>query len=126
MKTLWSQVGFTPVAFKLDEEDFTEDDIQQAKKDVPVLEKERFPPTLENKEPSKRDIEKSDGITIRNIPRILEDKDIVEFLINYGLPLDHSIENLRINRAERNTWVIIDGLNPSEVQTLFLSIHFPE
>ena len=49
MKTLWNQVGFTPVAFKLDEEDFTEDDIQQAKKDVPVLEKERFPPTLETK-----------------------------------------------------------------------------
>ena len=123
MKTLWSQVGFTPVALKLDEEDFTEDDIQQAKKDVPVLEKERFPPTLENKEPSKRDIEKSDGITIRNIPRILEDKDIVEFLINYGLPLDHSIENLRINRAERNTFrcsnsVFIDSFSRDKTEVL--------
>ena len=46
MKKLWSQVGFTPVSFELDEEDKIDDDVHQAVVDAPVLEKERFPPNL--------------------------------------------------------------------------------
>ena len=124
MKKLWSLVGFTPVSFELDDDERMEDDVKQAEKDAPVKEVERFPSNIITQEPSERDIEKFDGITVRNIPSIVEDKDILEFLMNYGMPHDQGIENVRINRREKNTWVLIEGLNPPEVQTMFRSIHF--
>ena len=119
-------IGFTPVSFALDEEDIIDDDIQQAEKDAPILKNSKFPPKFKPQDPTKRDTEKFDGITIRNIPKTLDDKEIFEFLMNYGMPGDHGIENIRINKAERNTWVVIDGISPTEVQTMFSSIDFHE
>ena len=124
MKKLWSIVGFTPVSFELDDDEKMEDDIKQAEKDAPVKEVERFPSNMLTQEPTERDVEKFDGVTIRNIPRTVEDKDILEFLMNHGMPHDQGIENVRINRREKNTWVLIEGLSSPEVQTMFSSIHF--
>ena len=127
MKWLWNQVGFIPVNFELDDEDKMDDDVQQAEKDIML---ENNPNVLQTRpktqEPTDRDIDKSDGITIRNIPRTLEDKDICDFLMVHGLPEDHDIVNLRINRGERNTWVLIEGLNPSDVRKIYSEIHFHE
>ena len=46
--------------------------------------------------------------------------------MNHGLPGEHGIENIRINKAVRNTWVVIDCLSPSDVQTIFNSINYHE
>ena len=76
-------------------------------------------------EPSKRDIELSDGITVRNIPNHLEIKSIFEFLLKNGLPEDHGIDQIRINKGDKNTWAIIEGLNSTSVLTMYNNIHYP-
>ena len=125
MKKLWEEIGFVPSTFELDECDKTEDDVEQALKDAPIASKISFPPA-KKQEPSVRDIEHYDGITVRNFPSRLVDKDIITFLVLYGLPVDHSQENIHINRGEKNTWVVLDGLSPTIVQKIFNSIHFHE
>ena len=41
------------------------------------------------------------------------------------MPIDHSQEKIKINRSEKDTWVMIDGLCKSVVQTMYKSIYFP-
>ena len=55
----------------------------------------------------------------------MEDKDLFSFLMNYGLPEDHGIENIRINRGDKNTWVVVEGLDNEDVQMMNKNIHFP-
>ena len=45
--------------------------------------------------------------------------------MNYGLPEDHGIENIRINRGDKNTWVVVEGLDNEDVQMMNKNIHFP-
>ena len=116
MRWLWSQVGFTPSSFEFDDVDKM-DDIQQAEKDT-MLENNGFMTGIKSQEPTERDIDRSDGITIKNIPLTVDDKDICDFLFGHGLPEDHDIENIRINRGDRKTCVLIEGLNPPEVRDL--------
>ena len=125
MKKLWNDIGFVPTSFELEDDDKTEDDIEQAVKDASKIEENRLPPSIKHPEPSIKDVDNYDGITIRNIPKTLDDNEIFTFLMNYGLPHDHGLEGTRINKGIKNTWVVIDGINPKEVQTLFNSIHFP-
>ena len=47
MKEVWSEVGFVPMTFELDEDDKTEDDVQQAVINAPVLTNIKLPTTLE-------------------------------------------------------------------------------
>ena len=42
------------------------------------------------------------------------------------MPIDHKQENININRGNRNTFVVIDGLSTQVVQTMNKSIHFHE
>ena len=127
MKQLWDQIGFKPTCFELDELDTSENDKDEPIKDAPLLNSARFPSNLPKEAPSTRDIEKYDGITVKNIPSTLDDKQILTFLFNYGVPHDHGSDLIGINRQEnRNTWVVIEGLSPEEVNTTYKSIHFPE
>ena len=126
MKKLWEEVGFVPTTFELEENDKTVDDVEQAVKYAPKINETRFPLSRKDAEPSARDIEHFDGVTIRNFPKTLDNKDIVEFLMNHGLPHDHDILNLRINKGDKNTHVIIDCLSPNDVQNIYISIHFHE
>ena len=125
MKKLWEEIGFAPTTFELDESDKTEDDIQQAVKDAPIITETRFPPIIQKQQPNDRDIDNLDGITVKNFPSNLDDKEIHTFLLNYGMPLDHGIEHIKIVKGGKNTWVVVDGLCSSDIQTMFDSIHFP-
>ena len=64
----------------------TDNDVDQAAKDAPNINKTRFHPSVKAKEPTARDIGHFDGINIRNFPSHLQDKDICTFLINLVLP----------------------------------------
>ena len=46
-------------------------------------------------------------------------------MVENGLSLDHGLENIRINMGEKNSWVIIDGLEKNEIKTIYNAIHFP-
>ena len=124
MKKLWSEIGFTPTSFELDVDEKTEDDIHQATKDAPVIAATSFPTNVQRQEVNERDVERSNGITIRNFPPHLQDKDILTFLINRGMPLNH--ENVNTTKGVKNTRALVEGLSPTNVQTLFRSIHFHE
>ena len=101
--------------FALDESDKTEDDVEQATKDATTTTKTGFPTAIKTKDPSNRDIELSDGIIIRNLPKTLDDKEIQTFLINRGLPLHHNDDEIKINRGERNSNVVIIGLSSPDI-----------
>ena len=86
---------------------------------------DKFPKTLVRKEPCNEYFDKCDGITVKNIPKSVEEKCIWEFLIDNGLPLEHGIENIQINMGEKNSWAIIDGLHPSEIRNIYNNLHYP-
>ena len=121
MKKLWDVVGFTPSSFELDVADASENGM-----DAPLLESASFPPSKQREAPTERDVEQYDGLTVKNIPSHLDDKQIFEFLFNYGLPDDHGIDLIRINKDKKNTWVVVDGLTPDVVNTMISSLHFPK
>ena len=125
MREVWNEVGFVPVTFELDEDDKTEDDIQQAARDAPVLNNSKLPTTIERPEPESRDIEQFNGVSVKNFPTKLDEKEILTFLINYGLPTTHDSVHININKEGKSTGVIIDDLGTTAVQTLYNSIHFP-
>ena len=107
MKSLWDKVGFKPVSFELDIEEASENKTS----DVELLDAVDFSAKFIRNEPTERDIEFSDGLTIKNISKSLELKEIYELLFTNGLPEDHGIDQIRINKGERNTWVVIEGLD---------------
>ena len=125
MKKLWAEVGFVPTNFELNEEDTSaEPDQQNTATSAPVKIATNFPPMV-RPEPTSRDIEHYNGITVKNLPSTLDDKEIFKFLLNYGVPHDHELEQIRINKGKKNTWVFIDNLSSESVQTIFSSLHFP-
>ena len=124
MRALWEELGFTPAHFELDEDEVPDDDTHQAELDQVLNLSPQNPPSKVQVQPSERDISKFDGISIKNIPKAIEDKDIYEFLVHLGLPSDIDIQNFRINRGNKSTWVMVDGIDTSVVQTLYSSIHY--
>ena len=52
-------------------------------------------------------------------------KDLFDFLFQSGVPDDHGIENIRVNKGDKNTWVIVDGLETEVVQRINKFLHFP-
>ena len=126
MKELWKEVGFVPNTFELDADDKSEDDVQQAVRDALVLSVKNLPPTIHRQEPNSRDIENFNGITVRNFPIAMREEEIVTFLVNHGMPDAPARNHITINKGRKSTSVVIDGLNKTEVQTMFKSIHFHE
>ena len=123
MRKLWQEIGFAPTSFAL--EDVIDENNENPVNDAPVLTENRFPASVVRKELSDEEIQKCDGITVKNIPATVEEKEIWTFLMNYGLPLNHGIENVKVDKRERNTWVVIHGLKPEEVKVIHTSLHFP-
>ena len=107
MKNLLSQVGFIPTSFEPDEMDMVEDEDHQAEIDS-HLQNLNFSPKIVQQPPSDHDMSKFDGISIKNIPAQIEDKDIFEFLCHAGMHSSIDQQNLRINRGDKKTWVFID------------------
>ena len=76
--------------------------------------------------PTDADILKFDGITVKNIPKNIEDGEIYDFLCDNGMPDDIALQQISINHGEKNTWVMINELSSEQVQSIFQSIHYPE
>ena len=101
MKELWAEVGFTPVTFKLDETDKSTDSVEQAAKDGLILSSTSFPTTVSRPELSKKDIEKANGISIRNFPLNIDHDTIISFLSRHGLPTKHNYESIIFDKSEK-------------------------
>ena len=125
MEALWKEIGFKPTNFILDTDNLDNETDQPQLVDVPIMTNSKFPATFSRQEPCEEDFKKCDGITVKNIPKNVEEKMIWELLVDNGLPLEHGIENIRINMGEKNSWAIIDGLQPEEIKDIYDSLHFP-
>ena len=125
MKNLWSQVGFTPTSFEPDEMELVEDEDHQAEIDS-HLQNLNFSPKIVQQPPSDHDMSRFDGISIKNIPAQIEDKDIFEFLCHAGMPSSIDQQNLRINRGDKKTWVFINCIENDAVQDIYTYIYFNE
>ena len=77
MKELWAEVGFTPVNFK------------------------PLPTTVCRPQLSKNDIEKANGISIRNFPLNIDHDTIISFLSRHGLPTKHNYESIIFDKSEK-------------------------
>ena len=73
MELLWKKIGFTPANFTLDT-DKIENEAELATNDVPIMTEGKFPSTLVRNEPCDTDFNKCDGLTVKNIPKILKKK----------------------------------------------------
>ena len=102
MKDLWKKVGFVPTTFELDNND--NDDMENDS----VIRDSKFPPGYERPDPTNRDIEQYKGIVVKNIPNRIGEDEILDLLINHGLPASHPKNNMKLNKNEKNTTVIID------------------
>ena len=124
MKYLWEEISFVPIAFELEEEEKIEDVHQQAMKDTTISD-HRFPPSMNRAEPSERDVELINGVTIKNFPKELEDKEIIEFLLNH-VPSEYDIKNIQINKGFKNISVLVENISPDQFKNIFDRIHFHE
>ena len=124
MKYLWEEISFVPIAFELEEEEKIEDVHQQAMKDTTISD-HRFPPSMNRAEPSERDVELINGVTIKNFPKELEDKEIIEFLLNH-VPSEYDIKNIQINKGFKNISVLVENISPEQCKNIFDSIDFHE
>ena len=91
MKDLWNKVGFVPTAFELDNND--KDDMENDS----VIRDTKFPPSYERPPPTSRDIEQFKGILVKNIPNRVGEEEILDLLVNHGLPASHSKNKMKIN-----------------------------
>ena len=83
------------------------------------MDSESFPSNFTREEPSERDLKLSDGITIKNIPKDVEDKELFEFLFEMGVPDDHSMELIHVNRGGKTIFVVIDAITSDSVKSIF-------
>ena len=121
MKLLWDKIGFKPTTFSKD--DCNEgDDINGED----LIRDSQFPSLLKRPDPTSRDIECYEAISIKNIPLSVSDPDIVKFLVSCGVPNDHSIDNFKISKKTNSISVIVESLTTGQVEAILKSIHFPE
>ena len=125
MKKLWGVIGFVPTSFEMIENEKTEDEFHQAEKDATVVTEQHFPRT-KVQGATEKDIERFDGITIRNFPSQLKDEDITSFLQEHEMPRSLDTQHIKINRGPRNIFAVIEGMASTDVRTMHQRIHFHE
>ena len=123
MKSLWDKIGFKPSSFSLEVND--DENVDSLLQDAPIMDSGSFPSNFTREEPSERDLQLSDGITIKNIPKAVEDKELYDLLFEIGVPDDHSMELIHVNKGGKKTFVVIDALSPAIVKHIFKKLHYP-
>ena len=119
MRSLWNEVGFVPTSFTLTN---TED--EPVTFDAPVKNTDTFAPKIDKPKPTQKDLEKYVGITLRNFNPQVENKEIVNFLYDNGLPNDTNLSHFFFDRTVKNTSVRIEPISTETVQIL-MKLHFP-
>ena len=115
MKQLWIKVGFQPHEFNLDADN--------DRADVQILDKNAFSPQLRRPASTQSDLEKLDGLSLKNFPRTLSREQIITFLVSKGLPSDFQTDLIAIGKHGN---VEISNLDTTLCQTLLKNIHFSE
>ena len=124
MRNLWSEVGFIPSSFTLSTCENEDDSLNERMFDAPLKSTGNFAPKIDKPKPTEKDIEKYEGITIRNFNPKVDNKEILAFLHSNGLPNDTSLSSLLFTRSVKNTSVTIESISSETVQNL-MKLHFP-
>ena len=118
MKELWGKIVFAPETFELVDED--------DKSKAIILDKERFPWLEANPKPKETDQDRYWGITVRNLPVALSDKEVLEFLVKSGAPEDATNTKVNTIRSTKNTSATVEGIDPQTVIKMIEAIDFPQ
>ena len=101
----------------------TEDDVQQAVKDAPVL---GTPTTMERPESEERDIGTLQWYECEDFSLKRDEKEFLTFLIILGCPPSSTILTSILTREHKVQVVVVEELSSTDVLTLYKSIHFPQ
>ena len=121
MKILWAKVGFTPTSFELDEshEELEDDGIH-------LIRETNFPPSINRPMPTERDMDLYDSIIVKNVPAKVTDNEIIEFLKFKGVAKNHSRDDFKINRGDRNSNIVVEGIPNERINDIIKSVNFPD
>ena len=123
MRQLWSEIDFLPTGFELPavEEEGNEDG------EVSILDAQYFHKKVDKPPKEKGNLQKYDGIIIKNFPLNLSESDILSFLFEKGLPKNTDMNFIDMTKTERNIKVAINGsLEWETVSELLDNIDFHE
>ena len=118
MKEHWASVGFAVENFKLDTPD-EEDDKGPVTEDVPIKDGYRFSPPPKVQQQTQASYI---GVVVKNLPKLLPDDVIIEFLHDQGLPAD-SANAVQILESHKNKNVDIEGISEEHSKTLIQNIN---
>ena len=90
MRLLWRKVDFQPSEFNLETENSTAD--------VHIDERRAFSPLITRPTLTEEQLQKMNGLSIKNFPRDLSREAIISFLISKGLPEGFSSSNIAIGK----------------------------
>ena len=110
MEEHWDKVGYKPDTNNLNEVD--ELDIQVGMKPPEAAPEDSLRPDHS---------EKYTSVLINGFPKTAEEKDIIDILLEGGLPTDYKIENFKKN--DKNGQLIIDTLDPAVCISITNHIH---
>ena len=117
MTNLWSAIGYKPSEFKLQYEEGGE----ILEKVVEIKESGQFTPPHKTKPKECQDKAKFVGVTVKNLPKDLPEREIVLFLENHGLGAAHP--GVNITKNFRSIKVDITNLDAKVSNTLIENIH---
>ena len=119
MKTVWSEINFTPTTFKLPEDTSDAEDGEDTNKegDKPIV-KARAP-AVEQPEISQSAKENLTGFKINNLPKSTSEEEMVKFL-KENVQKDLDIVNFQLNHTTRNNVEVGFFLKVSTQLTLWL------
>ena len=125
MMRVWKFIDFKPNSFEPDNIEM-DTDSNELLSDKPIREEQQFSPQIVRPAPLENDMQKYEGLIVKNFPKKLDEKEITSFVKEVGgTNLDENTE-IRLEKNDRNITAIIEPLSPSSVQTIQSLIHFPE
>ena len=126
MKKVWDMIQFKPANFELEHLETEADQAERATDGIPIKEAEKFSPIAVKPQPIEKDIQKYEGLLIKNFPKTMMDEDIIAFLKEIGGEDLGEGSEVKFEKNDKNITVSIESLTPGTVQRLIKLVHFPE
>ena len=117
MTNLWSAIGFKPSEFKLQYDEGGE----LLEKVVEIKESGQFTPPHKSKPKECQDKDKFVGVTIKNLPKDIPEREVTLFLEGQGLDIAHP--GVNIIKNFKSTKVDITDLDAKLCNTMIENIH---
>ena len=117
MTDLWAAIGFKPAEFSLE----TGEGGEVSEKTVEIKATDQFTPPHKSRSRESKDNDKFIGVTLKNFPKDIPEREVKIFLEGQGIPITHS--GVKITRNFKSTKVDIMDIEAELCNKLIASIH---